>query len=120
MNCRASPYWALLPPAVEVSADEGLGVHAASAVEYYAGGRCTTVTARVGLDDEKGSKGTVAFEIRADGKKAASTDVLTNAMPAQPISADVGGAKVVRPVVTDGGDGVDSDHADRAGLRTGC
>lgn len=99
---------------------KGLGVHAASAVAYYAGRRCTTVTAQVGLDDEKGAKGTVAFEIWADGKKAASTDVLTNAMPAQPISADVSGAKVVRLVVTDGGDGVDSDHADWADLRIGC
>ncbi|MFF3457550.1 NPCBM/NEW2 domain-containing protein [Streptomyces sp. NPDC002730] len=99
---------------------KGLGVHAASAVAYYAGGRCTTVTAQVGLDDEKGAKGTVAFEIWADGKKAASTEVLTNAMPAQPISADVSGAKVVRLVVTDGGDGVDSDHADWADLRIGC
>ena len=33
----------------------------------------------VGLDDEKGAKGTVAFEIWADGKKAASTGRLTNA-----------------------------------------
>ncbi|MET7617281.1 NPCBM/NEW2 domain-containing protein [Streptomyces sp. NPDC005408] len=99
---------------------KGLGVHAASAVEYYAGGTCTTVTAQVGLDDEKAAKGTVTFEIWADGKKAASTDVLTNAMPAQPITADISGAKVVRLVVTDGGDGVDSDHADWADLRIGC
>ncbi|MGW0557356.1 NPCBM/NEW2 domain-containing protein [Streptomyces sp. NPDC002926] len=103
-----------------MSAAEGFGVHAASALEYFADGRCTTVTARVGPDDEKGSKGPVVFEIRADGKRAASADVLTNAMPAQPISADAGGAKVVRPVATDRGDGVDSDHADRAGLRIGC
>lgn len=99
---------------------KGLGVHAASAVEYYAGGRCTTVSAQVGVDDEKGTRGTVAFEIWADGTKAASTGALTNAMPAQPISADVRGAKVVRLVVTDGGDGIDSDHADWADLRIGC
>ncbi|MET7859923.1 NPCBM/NEW2 domain-containing protein [Streptomyces sp. NPDC005318] len=99
---------------------KGLGVHADSAVEFYAGGACSAVTAQVGADDEKGAKGTVAFEIWADGTKVASTGVLTNAMAAQPITADVSGAQVVRLVVTDGGDGVDSDHADWADLRIGC
>ncbi|MFD7496765.1 NPCBM/NEW2 domain-containing protein [Streptomyces sp. NPDC059832] len=99
---------------------KGLGVHADSAVEFYTGGACNTVTAQVGVDDEKGTRGTVSFEVWADGTKAASTGVLTNAMPAQPLTADVSGAQVVRLVVTDGGDGVDSDHADWADLRITC
>ncbi|MGY5033645.1 NPCBM/NEW2 domain-containing protein [Streptomyces sp. 900116325] len=99
---------------------KGLGVHAPSTVEFYAAGACSAVTAQVGVDDEKGAKGTVAFEIWADGTKVASTGVLTNAMAAQPVTADVSGAQVVRLVVTDGGDGVDSDHADWADLRMGC
>ncbi|WP_327137889.1 NPCBM/NEW2 domain-containing protein [Streptomyces sp. NBC_01340] len=99
---------------------KGLGAHAPSAVEYYTGKRCRTVTADVGVDDEKGANGTVAFEIWADGTLVASTGVLTNAMPAQPVSADVTGAEVVRLVVTDGGDGVDSDHADWANAQLTC
>lgn len=99
---------------------KGLGAHAPSAIEYYTGKRCRTVTADVGVDDEKGAKGTVAFEIWADGALVASTGVLTNTMPAQPVSADVTGAQVVRLVVTDGGDGVDSDHADWADARLTC
>ncbi|MGW2765648.1 NPCBM/NEW2 domain-containing protein [Streptomyces sp. NPDC001275] len=99
---------------------KGLGVHAASSVEFYTGGTCRTVTADVGVDDEKNGKGTVAFEIWADGRKAAATGVLTNAMGAQPLSADVTGAQVVRLVVTDGGDGIDSDHADWADARLMC
>lgn len=99
---------------------KGLGAHAESAVEYYTGTACETVTADVGVDDEKGAKGTVAFEIWADGTKVASTGVLTNAMPAQPLTADVTGAQVVRLVVTDGGDGIDSDHADWANARLTC
>ena len=98
----------------------GLGVHAESAVEYYTGAACKKVTADVGVDDEKGANGTVAFEIWADGTKVASTGVLTNAMPAQPITADVTGAQVVRLVVTDGGDGIDSDHADWADAKLTC
>ncbi|MEV5203106.1 NPCBM/NEW2 domain-containing protein [Streptomyces sp. NPDC053720] len=99
---------------------KGLGVHADSAVEFYTGGACRTVTAQVGVDDEKGAEGTVAFEVWADGTKVASTGVLTNAAPARPVGADVSGAQVVRLVVTDGGDGVDSDHADWADLRITC
>ncbi|MGW7381248.1 NPCBM/NEW2 domain-containing protein [Streptomyces sp. NPDC054794] len=99
---------------------KGLGVHAESAVAYYTGKACETVTADVGVDDEKGAKGTVAFEVWADGTKVASTGILTNAMPAQPITADVTGAQVVRLVVTDSGDGIDSDHADWADARISC
>ncbi|MEW1926143.1 NPCBM/NEW2 domain-containing protein [Streptomyces sp. NPDC088360] len=93
---------------------KGLGVHAASSVEYYTGASCEKVSAKVGVDDEKDPKGTVTFEIWADGKKAASTGVLTNADAAKSLSADVSGAQIVRLVVTDGGDGRDSDHADWA------
>ncbi|MEU1275880.1 NPCBM/NEW2 domain-containing protein [Streptomyces sp. NPDC005799] len=99
---------------------KGLGVHADSDVEFYTGTACATLTADVGVDDEKGAKGTVAFEVWADGTKVASTGVLTNAMPAQPLTADVTGAQVVRLVVTDGGDGNDSDHADWADARLTC
>ncbi|MCL8009894.1 NPCBM/NEW2 domain-containing protein [Streptomyces sp. AS02] len=100
--------------------DDGLGVHAQSTVEYYTGGACETVTADVGVDDEEDAGGTVTFEIWTDDTRAASTGLLTNAMPAQPITADVTGAQVVRLVVTDGGDGIDSDHGDWAGARVSC
>ncbi|WP_329113574.1 NPCBM/NEW2 domain-containing protein [Streptomyces sp. NBC_01465] len=99
---------------------KGIGAHAASDIAYYTGAKCSSVTAQVGVDDEKSTKGTVTFEIWADGIKVASTGVLTTAMPAQPLTADVSGAKVVRLVVTDGGDGNDSDHADWADAQLSC
>ncbi|MBL1082784.1 NPCBM/NEW2 domain-containing protein [Streptomyces actinomycinicus] len=99
---------------------KGLGVHALSEVSFYTGKTCEKVTADVGVDDEKNTKGTVAFEIWADGTEAAATGVLSHAMPAQRVTADVTGAQVVRLVVTDGGDGVDSDHADWADARLTC
>ncbi|MGW0532403.1 NPCBM/NEW2 domain-containing protein [Streptomyces sp. NPDC003032] len=99
---------------------KGLGAHAASDVGFYTGRACEKVTADVGIDDETRTDGTVAFEIWADGKKAASTGVLTNAMPAQPLSADVTGAQVVRLVVTDGGDGIYADHGDWADATLNC
>ncbi|MFC4327945.1 NPCBM/NEW2 domain-containing protein [Streptomyces andamanensis] len=99
---------------------KGLGTHAPSEIAYYTGKACTKVTADVGVDDEKGAKGTVSFEIWADGTKAASTGVLTNAMPAQRVTADVTGAQVVRLVVTNGGDNTDSDHGDWADAQLTC
>ncbi|MEV6113970.1 NPCBM/NEW2 domain-containing protein [Streptomyces sp. NPDC052109] len=99
---------------------KGLGVHAPSDVAFYTGRACARVTADVGVDDEKGTKGTVAFEIWADGRKVASTGTLTNTMPAQPLTADVTGAQVIDLVVTDAGDGNDSDHADWADARLSC
>ncbi|NEB77830.1 alpha-galactosidase [Streptomyces sp. SID14478] len=99
---------------------KGLGVHAPSSVDYYAARSCERVTAQVGVDDEKDTKGTVAFEVWADGKKVASTGVLTNSDAPQSLSADVTGAQVVRLVVTDGGDGVDSDHADWGDAQLDC
>jgi alpha-galactosidase len=99
---------------------KGLGSHAPSDIEYYLGGHCATVTTDVGVDDEKGSRGTVSFEIWADGDKVADSGVMTNAMPAATLTADVSGATLLRLVVTDGGDGVDSDHADWAGTAITC
>ncbi|MGW7525843.1 NPCBM/NEW2 domain-containing protein [Streptomyces sp. NPDC054783] len=99
---------------------KGLGVHAPSDVSFYTGKACSKVTADVGVDDEKGTKGTVTFEIWADGTKVASTGMLTNAMPARPLTADITGAQVVHLVVTDAGDGNDSDHADWADAQVSC
>ncbi|MEU9241931.1 NPCBM/NEW2 domain-containing protein [Streptomyces sp. NPDC048385] len=99
---------------------KGLGTHAQSEVDYYTGKTCEKVTADVGVDDEEAANGTVSFEVWADGTKVASTGVLTTDMPAQPLTADVTGAEVIRLVVTDGGDGITSDHGDWADARITC
>ncbi|MEV7976591.1 NPCBM/NEW2 domain-containing protein [Streptomyces sp. NPDC086519] len=99
---------------------KGLGTHAQSEVDYYTGKTCERVTADVGVDDEEAANGTVSFEVWADGTKVASTGVLTTDMPAQPLTADVTGAEVIRLVVTDGGDGITSDHGDWADARITC
>jgi alpha-galactosidase len=99
---------------------KGLGVHAQSTVEYYLAGACTAFSADVGLDDEEGSLGTVSFEIWADGEKVADSGVMTNAMPAQRLQADLTGASFLRLVVNDGGDNINNDHADWAAPKLTC
>ncbi|WP_327321263.1 NPCBM/NEW2 domain-containing protein [Streptomyces sp. NBC_01210] len=98
----------------------GLGVHAPSTVEYYLGGRCSRVTARVGLDDEAEGQGSVAFEIWVDGKKGAATGILRGRTSPQRMTADVDGAESVLLVVSNGDDDNDIDHADWADPMITC
>ncbi|MFJ8297172.1 MGH1-like glycoside hydrolase domain-containing protein [Streptomyces sp. NPDC094447] len=99
---------------------KGLGVHAPSEVVVHVGGRCATFTAKVGLDDEAGDRGSVSFEIHADGRRIASTEVVRGTDPVRELTADFKGAQFVSLVVKDGGDGVNSDHADWADAVLTC
>jgi alpha-galactosidase len=99
---------------------KGLGVHAASEIEYYLGRKCSTVTASVGIDDEVGNRGSVVFQIFADGVKVADSGVLTGASATKSLSATVTGAETLKLVVTDGGDNIDYDHADWANAGVSC
>ncbi len=99
---------------------KGLGANSPSTVDVYVGGKCTALTAQVGLDDEEGDRGTVAFQVLADGKQVASTPTLTNADAPVAVNADVSGAQVVRLVVGDGGDGNSYDHADWGSAQLHC
>ncbi|MFI0713412.1 NPCBM/NEW2 domain-containing protein [Streptomyces inhibens] len=99
---------------------KGLGVHAPSEVSFYTGGRCSTFSAQVGIDDESGDKGSAGFEVWADGRRVTGTGTLTGADAAKAVSASVAGAQTVRLVVTDGGDGIDYDHADWGDAKFSC
>ncbi|MFF3485366.1 glycoside hydrolase family 97 catalytic domain-containing protein [Streptomyces sp. NPDC002701] len=99
------------------SYDKGLGVHAASEVVVELNGSYQRFTTVVGIDDEVAGKGSVAFEVLGDGRSLASTGVLTSADAARGIDVDVRGVQRLTLRVTDGGDGVDSDHADWADAR---
>lgn len=92
--------------------DKGLGVHAASEVVVDLDGAYRRFTAAVGVDDEVAGKGSVVFEVLGDGRTLATTPVLTSADAARALDVDVSGVRRLTLRVTDGGDGVDSDHAD--------
>ncbi|WP_199812424.1 NPCBM/NEW2 domain-containing protein [Streptomyces sp. NRRL S-337] len=99
---------------------KGLGVHAASDVTFYTGRRCSAFSARVGIDDEVGDRGSAGFEVWADGERVAASGTVTGTDAARTLSAAVAGAETVRLVVTDGGDGIDYDHADWADAKFSC
>ncbi|MER7001004.1 endo-alpha-N-acetylgalactosaminidase family protein [Streptomyces sp. NPDC000410] len=99
---------------------KGLGAHAPSKVRYYLGGRCTSLTAEVGVDDAQASRGSVRFSVVADGTQKTVSPVLKATDPAWRLTADVGGAKYADLVVEDGGDGNGNDHADWGSARFHC
>ncbi len=99
--------------------EKGLGTHAPAAIQVYLGGRCTTFTAAVGLDDETTQPGSVAFQVLADDTVTYDSGVLRPG-PATAVTADVTGARMLTLKVTDGGDGKNFDHADWADARLSC
>jgi alpha-galactosidase len=99
---------------------KGLGVHAESDVTYYLGGRCTSLTTDVGIDDEvAASGGDVIFQIYKDDTKAADSGVVTNKSAAKTLTADLTGATWLRLHVDP--DGANTyDHSDWAGPKLTC
>ncbi|WP_189134308.1 NPCBM/NEW2 domain-containing protein [Wenjunlia tyrosinilytica] len=103
-----------------VKYSKGLGVHAASDIGYYLGGACSTLTVDVGVDDEKTTTGSVVFQIFRDSTKVADSGLLTVDNAAKRLTANLSGGTTLRLVVTDGGNGNNSDHADWADPRLTC
>ena len=99
---------------------KGLGAHAVSDVRYALSGGCTRFRADVGVDDEIGTTGSVVFQVFADGAKLYDSGLLTPTAATKTLDVNVTGKSELQLVVTDGGDGVDSDHADWAAARVNC
>ncbi|MER5636272.1 NPCBM/NEW2 domain-containing protein [Kitasatospora sp. NPDC002227] len=99
---------------------KGLGTNSYSEVTYYLGGSCSTVSTDVGVDDEAGPLGSVTFEIWKDGTKVADSGLLRTGDAAKHLTGDVTGGDELRLVVTDGGNGSNSDHGDWAAPQLTC
>ncbi|MHB6904846.1 NPCBM/NEW2 domain-containing protein [Streptomyces sp. DB-54] len=99
---------------------EGLGAHAYSEITYNLGGTCSALSVDVGIDDEVGANGSVVFQIYRDGTKAADSGLMTVGQSAKHLTADLTGGTELRLVVTDGGNGNNSDHADWGGPLITC
>ncbi len=98
----------------------GLGVHAASVLEYALGGRCSQFSVVQGVDDEVGDRGSVVFQVYGDGVKRDESPVLRGSDPGRPVTLDVSGVQTLSLRVSDAGDGRSHDHADWADARVSC
>jgi hypothetical protein len=92
----------------------GFGVHANSSMTFALGGKCSTFTAQVGVDDEVGDKGSVVFRVIADGVTLFDSGTMTGASATKAVSVSVAGKQQLQLVVTDAGNGLSFDHGDWA------
>ncbi|MBB5364655.1 NPCBM/NEW2 domain-containing protein, partial [Deinococcus humi] len=93
----------------------GFGVHANSTMTFAIGGKCSRFISDVGIDDEVANKGSVVFQVYADGTKLFDSGKMTGADATKTIDISVAGRKELKLVVTDAGDKNNQDHADWGG-----
>ncbi len=93
----------------------GLGTHARSEFLISLKRSALKFVAMAGVDDETAGKGSVIFQVYLDGKLKADTGILKGSDKPKEISVDLRGAKTLKLVVEDAGDGNGYDHADWAG-----
>lgn len=99
---------------------KGLGAHAPSDVRFSLGGVCSTFGAKVGVDDEVGTLGSIVFQVFGDDTLLFQSPVLTGASATLAVQVDLLGYSVLRLVVTDSGDNNGWDHADWADATVTC
>lgn len=106
---------------------KGIGVHAPSSISYTLdkSSNCTSFEAIVGLDDEIRNQtryGSVTFQIWTDGAKVWESKPLSvSSSPAsEAVSLPIIGKSTLELRVTDGGDGLEYDHADWGSARVTC
>jgi len=83
----------------------GLGVFAQSLQEYALNKQFKRFKAQVGVDAVTEGRGSVVFEVYADGKKIWASGVMSGLDQPKVIDVDVSGADRLRLIVTDAGDG---------------
>lgn len=94
------------------SYEKGIGTHANSEIVYDVDGKGYEIfESYVGVDQES-TQGLVTFQIWADGEKLFESDKMGIRSAAQKVSVNIAGKHELKLIVTDGGNGTSSDHAD--------
>ncbi len=110
------------PPAMKLRiADKeyarGLGHHAAGEITVPLNGKFTLFQAEVGVQWQGGGRGSVVLQVWVDGEKRCDSGRMTDSDAARPVEVALAGAKEMRLVATDGGDGFACDMANWAEAR---
>jgi endo-alpha-N-acetylgalactosaminidase len=83
---------------------------AASEIVYRLDGKYKTFVAALGLGSNKRTS-SVEFQVIVDGQEKYKSPLYRTGMPVIAVAVDVAGAKELKLVVTDGGDGITNDYA---------
>lgn len=98
-----------------VTYEKGIGTHATSTIIYDLTDKdYAFFTSYVGVDQEANNVASVAFKVYVDGELKAETGVMKKADLQQFIKVNIAGAKELKLVVSDGGNGIGNDHGDFA------
>lgn len=98
--------------------ERGVGTHAPSDFVFRLDGKAQRFSALVGIDKEITAspngrvRASAEFIVLGDGRELFNSGVMKSTMPAKEVNVDLRGVKELRLIVTDGGDGMDYDHAD--------
>lgn len=95
--------------------EKGLGTHAPGEMVFKLDRKHKLFTTDVGVDDQGGPAGSVILMVLVDGKEAFNSGLMKSGQSPKHVELDVTGITELRLVVTDGGNGVQGDHADWAG-----
>ena len=90
----------------------GLGTHSPSRIVYQLDGRFRKFEAWAGAD--AATAPTIEFEVRVDGQTRWQSGLMKREDAAKRVDVDVTGAKTLELITTDGGNGLEADHADWA------
>lgn len=94
--------------------DHGVGTHSVSNFRLDLATNATSFTAVVGVDDDVGARGWVEFTVIGDAKTLCRNGLRKGGDAPVPLQVSMASVRVLHLRVTDGGDGVSYDHADRA------
>ncbi len=98
--------------------ERGIGTHASGLGAFDAGNAGELrFHARVGVEDASPGKGSVVFQVVADGAVVFDSGRLETGDPAIPVSVDLSGRRLIELKVLDAGDGNRFDHATWADAR---
>lgn len=97
----------------EVSYERGIGAHSTSTIVYdLTDKNYDYFTSYVGVDRQMyNTSGSVSFEVYVDGEKKFDSGLMNSKDVQKFVEVDINGAKELKLVVTDGGNGDGSDHA---------
>jgi alpha-galactosidase len=91
----------------------GIGTHAESDFTLRLDGKATRLTAAVGVDDDAGdARASIEFFVYGDDRELWRSGPCRWKEKARRCDVDLAGVSIVELVVTNGGDGIDFDHAD--------
>ncbi|NUQ62295.1 MAG: NPCBM/NEW2 domain-containing protein [Pirellulales bacterium] len=94
--------------------DKGLGHHANGEIVVDLRGQFTHFRSTLGVQWQGGNRGSVIFQVSVDGKLLVKAGPMSDSDPPQQIEVPVAGARELRLIASDAGDGIGCDMANWA------